>query len=410
MGITQQVLDDLARVGAAKETGGFKSASIGSVKIPKRLILVNDNPVRERIKRIAAMNSAKDIPTDKPGFQGLTVDTEYEVNDKTADDVGDWMAHSMGEEVTPVTLPAFSAGDEESVTVGSSTTFDDIIRVPCSDGLTRHMPVKTATATKATFAHRLPSGVTASAKPKNASETSTPTGRAFRDKPDGAVDSFQLLVDQSGYTGELPIKGQGCVLASSFRVIWTLNQLLKLGFSWQGAIWTILSAGASGLSDPVDVTETYISDVISLGIQSIGTPVVLTELVPKSLETSWGYGFLKGTGGQAPSAGVVPASNVTTYTRQKSGEQSFTVILETPDWQTWDTARKAETPYEWWQEQTPGNPTASVGLTRLIGWCPQVIPVEVGKTKVDGVLCTRIEFQIGRLAGKRRQYLSLFGQ
>jgi hypothetical protein len=393
--------EDLGRFGYARESG-FKG-SPGAITVPKNLATADFTPAQARVARDHARNSTKDGYADKPGFKSLTGSVEIYASDQSPSDVGDLIETSLGEEVTASALTFSSASTNVSVTV-SAGTIDNIARV--SDGAATYHRPGTVSGSTITWAIKPPGGFTPTSI-KNASDTTSPVGRAYRDKADGTVDFYQLLWDQAGFTSEQGLKGQGCV-PNPFRIIWAQGQLLKFGFSFIGATWTILTT-SSGLSDTTDSTATYISDVLSLAIQDLTTPVVLTELTPKSLDMVMGYSMIAGTGGQGISGTTVPASNVTTYIRHNSGEETFKVTLNDNDWDTWNGRRRDETAFQFWTEHMPGTPDDTVHGARMCVWTPRVKVVEVGRTKVDGVWCTALELAIERAANLRRHYISFFG-
>ena len=228
--------------------------------------------------------------------------------------------------------------------------------------------------------------------------------------------TYELQNDQggSGYAGELPVKAQGCV-PMPFKLMWTLDGLLKLAFSWEGAIWTPLAAGDSGLADGTDQTAYYLSDACSFGLQSLATPAALTEIGLKSLEITFGYQFVANRASQAISGGAIPGSNITGWVRHNSHAENVKCVINDADWETWDDAVEAGTKYQLWAEFYPGTPGATADGGRVCTWLPQVKVVSAMPVKNAGLICTALELAIERdstipsTGAGRRSYLSFFG-
>jgi hypothetical protein len=397
---------DLGRFGYALE-GAFK-ASPGSPQNVRNLLTLDPKPARALLERAQQRNSTKDGYSPHIGNQSYELGFEHLCSDQTADDLGDLIGTAMGEEVASATI-TFASGTQTTVTKTAGGTFDDILKVLGSDGRTYYMPVKSVSGNVATFAHRLPTGVTA-AGCVNASDAG---GRAFRDKHDGTVNTYHAYTDQAGYTGERVLTAQGAV-PTPFKIVWNLEQLLKLSMGLTGATWSI-STSASGLSDSNDGNHGYTSDAISLGIQDLSAAAALTELGPKALEFSMGYEFRKGTAGQGATYAnptlTLPASNVTRWIRGNPIEETIKITLDEGDYRTWDEAVKDKTPYSFWTEFQPGNMGATALASRICVWFPRVIPVQAMPTKVDGQQVTSLEFTIERNttgSATRRSYLSFF--
>lgn len=407
--------EDLGRLGSACEET-FKSASIGTIAAPTNGTITNHGELtaldpraaRASVQRLILRNSEKDGFADLPGAQEFDLTVEHLVTDLLDDQYGDWIETSFGEKVAASTLESFSSGNNSSVTKSNtSAVYDAIIRVPAADGNTYHVPLKTKTSTVATFAFLLPGATTANAKPKNASETG---GAHYADDKDGAVNTFEMQVDQADFTGEIWVKAKGAVPVTPFRLVYTPNQLLKMQWTWKAATWTASdSAGGSGLADPTLPTEHYQSDVVSFGLQSLASPAVLTALRPKALSMSCGYGFDARMGGQGISGTTIPGSAMSGWNRRNSGVDRITVTIDDSDWKTWDDARVAKTEFFFWVEFQPGNPGGTVGASRLCIFRPQVKVVSAAPVKVDGQQCTALELMTERRSGWRREYISVFG-
>jgi hypothetical protein len=399
--------EDLARFGAAEETGGFKS-TIGAYKIPDGLVSVEATPARAQVDRMVQRNSAKDAYAAKPGNQSFDLVAEVYASDQTAPDCGDWIRTSMGEEVTADDLTFASASTTTSVTV-SDGVIDNIARVRFAAGTDEHRPgiVSGSTITWAIKPSGTPTDIL------NASQTTVPTGRAFRDKAFGAVTTYRLETDQGDATGEVWFQGKGAV-PGPFQIVYTLDGLLKLRFPFKAATWTAdNSAGGSALSDPADVTETYLSDVCSFGIQAVASAAdALVPLGLKALDVTLGYDFIPRTAAQGHTGGAVSGSNITGWVRGNSMAANITVTLDDGDFDAWDTLRLNETPQQLWAEFQPGNPTDAVGVSRICLWLPQVKIVDVQRVKVNGLVCTQLGIYCERDAGNslRRAYLSIFGE
>ncbi len=393
---------DLGRFGFALE-GSFKGTP-GAFTNVRNLMALDPKVGRAMLERSQQRNSTKDSYSPRIGNQSHELTFEALCSNGTAADLGDLIKTSLGEQVATSNL-VFDDGPDESTVVVSSGTFDQIVKIEGDDGLFYYRPIKSVTGLTATLAIELPAGVVAVGV-QNAIDT---TGRAFRDKHDGAVAYYQAMVDQAGYTGERVIKAQGAV-PTPFKFVWTLEQLLKISMGLTGAVWSVQTT-ASGLTDTNDGSHGYTSDAISLGIQDLTTPVALTELGPKSLEFSMGYQFTKGTAGQGASGGVVPASNATRWIRGNPIEETIKITIDEGDWKTWDEAVLAGTAYQFWAEFQPGNMGAAVAASRICVWFPRVIPVQAMPSKVDGQQCTSLEFAIERNLtdyATRRSYLSFF--
>ena len=393
---------DLGRFGYNTELS-FKGTA-GSNKNPKNVLSLDPKPARAKVERSQQRNSTKDGYGPKIGNQSYELSIETLCSDQSAADVGDIIKTSLGEEVAASSPAlAFASGTQNDVTK-SAGTFDDIIKVVGSDALTYYRPIKSVATNTATFAIKLPVGVTAT----SCVNAEAAGGRAFRDKADGTVDTYQLLVDQAGYTGERNIKGQGAV-PNPFKIVWNLEQLLKFQFSFKSAVWSI-STSSSGLTDANDSSHGYLSDCVSFGIQSLGTPAVLTELGLKAFDVTLGYDFIPGKAGVGASGGTLPGSNVQRFIRGNPNEDTVKVTIDDGDWKTWDDAVTAGTKYQLWAEFQPGNMGASAQASRICLWLPQLLIVSAAPTKVDGVQCTMLEFAKERSTSPslRRSYLSFF--
>lgn len=405
--------EDLGRFGYGAETSFKTLADFAGAKVDVGgLTALDPKPARTRIEKPILRNSEKDGFQDHIGAQSFDLTVEHTVSDLTKAQVGALIGTSLGETVAADALSGFVSGNNASVTkTADAHVYDEIIKVPADDGNTYHVPVKTKgdSPDTATFAFLLPGSAAANGAPKNASQTG---GAAYRDKPDGTVSTYQLRVDQSNYTNQVWLKGSGAIHSAPFELVFTPNGLLRLRWQFRAATWVATQDTTSGLADTNDNTEEYISNVCSVAIQDLGTPVALnTTLTIKALKMMCGYSFEERTGSQAVSGTTVPSSFITGWNRRNSCYDDIEVTLNDSDWKQWDDIVKAKTSLFFWAEFQPGAMSGTAGSSRLCIFRPQVKVVQASPVKVDGQGCTALVLQTERRASasQKREYISLFG-
>lgn len=407
MAITVPLAEDLGRLGSDTEAT-FKGSLDTALVDHGGLMALDASPDVTRIQKSVLRNSAGDGFADIPGTQSFSLDVEILVTDLLTSKFGPWLKNSIGEEVAADSLTGFTSGTTgQVVKTNDAHVYDDIIKVPGVDGFPYFVPVKTKTATTATFAHLIASA--ANAAPKNASQTG---GKAYRDAVTGAVKTFRLVHDQCGRTGEIWIAAKGAVCTRPFDVVWNPGQLLRLKFHWEAASWvgTRLSDSSSGLADVADNTEDYISDSVEFGLQDMSTPAALAGLTLKSLTMSCGYGMDPRTGSIAVSGGTIPESPIYGWARRNSGVDVIQCTVGDGNWRTYHDLLVAKTALSFWVSAAPGTPSSSAGSSRFCHWRPRVKIVGVQKNqKVNGELCTGLTLMTERQSGYKREYTSFFG-
>lgn len=402
---TQQLPQDLRRAGLALEATFGSSTGIGSVVNLPGLTTAAITPARADVPRPVVLNAERDTYADLPGFKTGSAEISALLGADLATSWGGPLKTSLGAEVSAVTLPSVSSGNQSTVTMSSSTTFDKILKIPGSDSKTRLVPVKSSTSTVATFAVLLPSGVTAS-DAQNASESG---GKAWVDDPDGAVDSWHLYTDDGGNSLQTRTALKGAV-PTGISLVYDPTGLMQISTSWQGATWA--TGGSGVLSDAAAPGEPYHSALCDCYLQDLGTPVAGEPLPVKSLSLRIGYDFsMQSHTPGVDGAATLPETATVGATRGRSAEDLIEVVIEDPDWDDWDDLRASQTPLLFFVAWYSGTPGESAGATSLGYYAPQVKIVAASRTEVDGVACTRLSLKRERSLSPAhaREYLSFFG-
>lgn len=400
---------DFGRAGYALEggggPGGFKGAP-GSITNHSLLTAAIQAKVdRAVLERLVQANSAGDMFAPLAGNQSFAAPIELQASDLFVSEMARVLQTMLGEQVASSNLTFSSASTDVSVTV-SAGTIDNLARIISGGGLVQHRP---GTVSGSVITWKLKPSFTPT-NIKNAVDTTG--GKAFRDNVDGAVDTFQVLLDQAGKSGEVWLKGQGCV-PSPLKVVYTLGGLLKYSWEWTGAVWTpTLNTGGSpsGLADTADGSVYYNADVVTFALQS-QTAAVITEIELKALELSMGYDFIPRTGGTGVGTGSsISGSNLTGWSRAGTSQKAdIACTIGDGDWKTWDDARVANTAFQFFVEFIPGiRGTTRLNQSHAI-WAPQVKVVGAAPVDVDGVTCTQLKLRIERASGLRRIYFTPFG-